>query len=113
MDGDLNLAKGFKLFLPGLDPCSRRTTVQRITAIINSLRLFRAVTDTIFPLIMASLLCTLTKPSHVAGSEVGNGNSALKYIYLTSILMDKLSSIFLFGGLSGLTNSELWLSPCM
>jgi hypothetical protein len=112
MDGDLNLVKRFNFFLPGLDPCSKRTSVQRISAFINSVRLFRAVTDTVFPPLIAILFCTF-QPRNITDSTVGQDYLVLKSLYLASILTDKLNSFLIFGSLSGLTNSDLWLSPCM
>lgn len=114
MDGDLHLVKTFRFFLPGLDPCSKRTTVQRLSAFINSVRLFRAVTDSAFPLAMASLLCVVNQPGRAGDvHSVHQDRWTLKFIYLAAILTDKLASILMYGGVGGLTNSELWLSPCM
>ncbi|KAI1172508.1 nucleotide-diphospho-sugar transferase [Nemania sp. FL0916] len=39
MDGDLNLAKRFRFFLPGMDPLTGRTSAQRLSSIIISIRL--------------------------------------------------------------------------
>ncbi|KAL4928872.1 nucleotide-diphospho-sugar transferase [Aspergillus undulatus] len=62
-EGDLIMARRFNFFLPPLDPGRQRTLARRATAMIGSLRLYKGLLDTLFPLLMTPILIFTLRPT--------------------------------------------------